>query len=363
MNDWLWRPARLRRWEAVALGAIGLAASAALLWPLLHGGWYMMDDPTILSWLRVDGRLHLADVPHILATSEIAAFGSDSRCRPVYWILRLAETALWGDRTTRWFGVRILLFGGVLSAFAWTLVAAVGRAWGAVLMVYVAAQFYWGDVWAHASLGEQYAAGALAVFVVAAAVLLERFEREAPADGPLIAMSVATIVAVGSKENFAFLVLPLAIALLLAHRAGLARRRAAAAVAAAFAMTAYVGAGVILGLRHEGMDQYGASAGLSHRLGLLAGGLPLAIGAGVAGLAAGAATLRSRVRRRRPGALAGLDRLMAEQGVLALIVVAMLLVQVVYYDGDWPRFGGRYDFPDGSRKSWSRRRRSSRCAG
>src|SRR5579872_7385861 len=109
-RDWLWRPRRLSGWNAVLLAVAGLCASALLIGPLVHGRFYMMDDPTILSWLRADGRLHLADLPQIIRESEIFKFGEDSRCRPVYWILRMTETALWGDRTALWFSMRVFLF-------------------------------------------------------------------------------------------------------------------------------------------------------------------------------------------------------------------------------------------------------------
>jgi hypothetical protein len=72
--SWMWRPTRLTGWHIVILGVLGLAISAALIGPLVHGRWFVMDDPTILSWLRADGRLHLADVPHIIRTSEIFKF-------------------------------------------------------------------------------------------------------------------------------------------------------------------------------------------------------------------------------------------------------------------------------------------------
>ncbi len=346
MNDgWVWRRTLLRGRAAAGLVVLAMAVSALLIGALVHGRWFMMDDPTILSWLRPDGKLHLADLPHIVKSSEIFMYGVDSRCRPVYWILRMAETVLWGDHTTLWFSARVVLFGATLAAFSWTLIAAIGPAFGALLMLYVTAQFYWGDVWAHASLGEQYAAVALGLFFVSSTVLHERRNARQWADGPLGLMSLATIIAVGSKENFAFLMVPLAVALIRAWRAGIIGRRAVAAVCGAAAFTTYVGVGVLLGLRHAGTDQYGNSGAMNHRLHLITGTIPIAIVIASVALAALAFAIRGTMRRGPATSLAEFDAMVGEQVLVALAVIVMVLVQFVYYDGQWPRFGGRYDFP------------------
>jgi hypothetical protein len=62
-------------------------------------------------------------------------------------------------------------------------------------------------------------------------------------------------------------------------------------------------------------------------------------------LIASALLLRKKALARGTLALRELDALIRDHGLLAVVVVGMLVTQIVYYDGNWPRFGGRYDFP------------------
>jgi hypothetical protein len=51
------------------------------------------------------------------------------------------------------------------------------------------------------------------------------------------------------------------------------------------------------------------------------------------------------VRRARPAALAATERVLAQQVVVAGVVTIVFLSQVIFYNGQFPSFGGRYDFP------------------
>jgi len=291
-------------------------------------------------------RVPLSDALALLGTTEAATPGGDQRYRPLYYAFKVLECVLWGANPVAWFTARIALFALTIFGIWWALVAVTGPLWGTLLGWYAFTQYYWGDVWAHACLGEQYAAVCVAVMAVGGVLAGERLRDGARADGPLMLMAAAAFVAVGVKENFVVLTVPLAVALWLCRRRRLAGPAAYAAALVALAGATFVIGAVLVGtMRSGGVDVYRNSTGLGSRARLLAGKWPRLVAAALAIAAAGAAAFRSWVRRARPAALAVTERVLAQQAVVAGLVTIVFMAQVVFYNGQFPSFGGRYDFP------------------
>lgn len=341
-----WAPVALRGWKALAMFTLSVIASYLLIGALRHGSWYILDDAEILSWMGWKQHVPLSDAFALLGSTEAAAPGADQRYRPLYYAFKVLECVLWGANPVAWFNARIALSALTIFGMWWALVAVTGPLWGTLLGWYTFTQYYWGDVWAHACLGEQYAAVCVAAMAVGGVLVGERLRDGARADGPLMLMAASAFVAVGVKENFAVLALPLAIALALCWRRRLAGPPAYAAALVAFGGAAFVIGAVLVGtMRSGGVDVYRNSTGLGSRARLLVGKWPRVLAAALALCAVAAAAVRIWVRRARPAARAATDRVLAQQAVVAAMVAIVFLSQLVFYNGQFPTFGSRYDFP------------------
>lgn len=76
-------------------------------------------------------RVKISQIPVIVwEKTEAGEFAKGPRFRPVYYLLRLTETALWGGEGAYWYGFRIFLFGIVIEGLWWLCVQAAGPIFG-----------------------------------------------------------------------------------------------------------------------------------------------------------------------------------------------------------------------------------------
>jgi len=346
MIDLLWRPVQLRGWRAALLVALGVAVSWALIGVLRHGSWAPMEDAEILSWLGSGAHLPLSGFLPALADTEAGHPGFEARYRPVFYVFKIGETLLWGAHPAVWMTVRVLMLGVVVASIWWVMIAVVGPFFGTLLAWLAVTQYYWADVWTHNALPEQYAAVAVALMAVAGVRLFATLHRGERAGAALAMMSAATIVAVGCKENFTALCLPLAVAAAFCLHRRAAGRWAYASVILAIAWSCFVLGAALLGVRRGGnTDIFGHVVTPASRLKLLLASWPLRVIAGLAASLVAAAIVRAIVARARPAALAAIDRMIAQQSIVGASIGIIFLSQVIFYNGQFPSFGGRYDFP------------------
>jgi hypothetical protein len=97
----------------IVLSAICLAL---VLGPALSSQFGPTDDHEIAMMLGPDRRLPLVDVPAEIARHLVEGNG---RFRPVYWILRVLETSVWGWSPGAWYIDRLALAVATVGAGAW----------------------------------------------------------------------------------------------------------------------------------------------------------------------------------------------------------------------------------------------------
>jgi hypothetical protein len=337
---------RLRGGVRAALaGAGALALTFGLLHESLDARFGLVDDHEILRFLGDDGRLSLAEVLPLWSASEAGAFGGSLRYRPVYYLLRIAETWLWQGSPAWWYASRLLQLAAALGLIWLALGRWVGPLTAAVLGLLMLTPRFWGDVWCRLGPSEAYAFLGLALFLWGGSAVLDR--RASTAAGWL-AVTVGAVAAMGAKENFLFLA-PATLGLALWAQA---RRRLTRGGMVGTTLVLLAGALVLaslaLALAPGGRDVYENPTAATGRLGpaahalrsaaRAAGGWPpwaalslLALGAGSLG-PRGQGRDVARACLALAGALGGLGLLAAFQGA--------------FYAGV-PVAGSRYELPRG----------------
>jgi hypothetical protein len=312
-----------------------------------------------MAFLGNDGRVEAREIPRLLMDTEVGHPGQGPpRYRPSYYGVRLVEAALWGAAPRAWYTAHLVVFAAAVT-LGWRFLARwIGLVPGAVLVLYLLTFPCWGDVFSRLGPSEAYC-------VLGTGLYLEGMARIAPlgggrrrggwsAYGGWAMLGLGAWLAMGSKENFLVLLLPLwGLVLVLWWRGGLGW----GGVTVCALLTLYgaiiicaVGVSVLL----SGADVHANPVTVSGRLGLVWPGVqraiePLKVWHGALALivafAPAAPWAGSRVRWLWRPVLWG--------ALLACGLVMLYVSQFVFYNGAWPQAPGglRYDFPGGFARS------------
>lgn len=317
--------------------------------PFLSAQWGVADDHEIQYYLGTDAKLSFSEIPAILVNeTEAGSPGSSPRYRPVYCLLRLVETAVWGDNLFYWYAFRMLLFGA--SVFiAWHLMSrSLGILAGGVACLPLLYHSTWSDIFGRLGPSEAYCVLALALYALAAVHLL-REESRAWENSWWSLLAISSVIAMGSKENMLFILLTTAfIAIYTLRRRSIGTFGVVANVVIISFGLFIVGA-VFVALKKQGLDVYGRSVIPESRGQILLNAL----------LSSGQwkiqfpfwATLCFALVAKQTGKFKQLAHqnplLLTETRKMVLLQFSLLILwysQLVFYNGDWPG-GSRYDFP------------------
>ena len=342
------RRIRRRRWMLpVLVGVLALVAAGTFAGPSLRARWGPYDDHEIMRFLGSDGRVTMGEIPTLLAGTELGQPGQAVRFRPAYCSVRLIEAALWGDSPVAWYAARIGMFAVALALVGLVLARTIGLLPCALFVLYMLTLRFWGDIWCRLGPGETYAALGLALYLTGFSGLAS--SRAATSGGTArdwLLLTVGSLLAMGSKENFLLLALPTAGLLALSWVRGRARAIALPAAAVSLAFAAFVAACILLAVSRAGGDVYGASVAPGYRIALFREGAirflgafsPWDLAAGLAvltlALKAFAATTTSRAAAR----------VLARAGLAVLALALLHAAQYAFYRG-FQQTGMRYDFP------------------
>jgi len=311
----------------------------------LSAQWGAIDDHEIMKYLGEDKKFSFYEIPQTIMTeTEVGSFGKSLRYRPAYYLLRLTETALWGNNPHLWYGFRMLILVVSLSIF-WKLLSRLfGFIPSGLFVVYVMTFSMWSDMFARLGPAETYTVLSFAFFVWAMTEIINKtLKNESVRIVPIIVWTLATIVSVGVKENFVLLLLPnLLIIGYLAFK-----RRVTPLLATSFLMSTasilLVAAAVIIPLLNTGSDIYGQSVAPVSRFSILITGMKHSdskkmIFAGL--ILAGITGLQLFQKKKNQKIIR------ATLLTFGLVVTYhfIFISQYVFYNGGWPN-GTRYDFP------------------
>lgn len=346
---WWWEdfgavPAFRRRFITALVTVFGFLASWFLIGDLAGSKLGLTDENDLPQYVGTRGHIEFSDIPRLLIEkTEVGQFGQIQRFRPVYYIDRLIETALWGLDGNSWYRWRIVMFGMVIATMLWLCTQFAGLALGAIVTAYTLSFWMWADIWARSTgSNEQDASLGTALFALGAWFFVKRWRNGTAMLAPSIAVAVGAIIAMGSKENMLLLEVPLCVAL----SAGLWRRRigwgSAAALAVAMAFGVWVASAIVvyfLGAKVE--DIYGNSLHAS----LLRSPWMVFVYKGVVVTAISAMMIDFLLRKIGDRERLEQYRSLAWRNIFyASVIVAVFVFNFLFYTGRIPS-SSRYDFP------------------
>jgi hypothetical protein len=346
---WWWEdfaaaPASRRKVITGFVIVLGFLLSVFLIGGLSHSKIGLVDENDLPQYVGTDGHIAFSKIPRLLLEkTEVGEFGKSQRFRPVYYLTRLTETALWGLEGGYWYSWRVVMFGTVIAAMLWLYTQCTGLFLGAALTAYTLSFAMWVDIWTRSTgPSEQYAALGSAICAVGAWQFVKRWRAGESLDGSCLAMAVGAIIAMGSKENMLLLELPL-LAML---AAGLWHRRigllSAAALIVAIVFGVWVASSIavyFLGARVE--DIYGNSVhssllGAAWMRRVYAGGLATVMVLGAISLVVRKIGDKEKLERYRS--------LVPRYVISVSAIVGVFVFNFLFYTGMIPT-GARYDFP------------------
>ena len=329
-----WRPTILIMSGALALSFFLIGRQIWL------ADWGIVDDHEIFDFLGTRLRLPFLEVIHtVLDKTEVGNL--QERFRPVYYLLRVLETAVWGRDVHLWYGSHTLAFAVFLGAVWWVLFRILGLLPSTLCMVPIAFAKFWGALWGRLGPSEIYAAPAIGLMVLGgyeiffAPSILRR-------NLGCAALAVGTFVSVGTKETLLPLTALTLFVVALAVVAGrLTMFSGLVAGAMTFLFSAFVAWVVFKQLAAAATDIYGNSVSPLARLKAVLGlmrpfGAIFVVAAMIAIVVVATSILRS-----------GRSITSVESvGILGTLcfLLAFFVSQELAYGGSLPS-GTRYDFP------------------
>lgn len=339
---------------AMALGSLMLTL---YLWGNnLRARWGIIDDHEIMRFLGTDGHLAASHFWKVLLGTEIASPGTSLRYRPAYYLLRVCETFVWGDSPLGWYACRIVLFALSVMILWWLVEKYVGFVAGFLFTLYICTFPWWADIWAKLGPAETYAVFGTALYAAGFVRVLEATRQEAPAGAASLVnwllMLAGAFIAMGSKENLLFLLLPVIILILILWKKRFAGKTAIALSAVICGYGIFIAAAVATALAKSHKDIYANSVKPVGRLELLYYGMIKALGNGYVlfGLIAVtifmAGVLVCLLKQNDQGKIKRYCRSLAKYLCLSGVLLLIYASQFAFYNGQWPA-GMRYDFPGG----------------
>jgi len=328
------------KWVIVMLMSFSLAFF--LFGKNLNAKFGIIDDHEIIAFLGVDKKIGFSEFPSLLGQTEVARYGTSSRYRPTYYLLRLVEAKLWGDHPELWYGVRLVSLA-LAIAICWYLIAKLSDDVTATFFIfYTLSHAYWSDIFNRLGPGETYAVLGLASYCLGYyAIMIRQVHHRLIYYFSWIMFMIGLVVCVGVKENFLFLLIP---TLYVAGKFVREKRILESILATlASGYTTWIAWGMILGLRHTRVDVYGGRIDVVGRIITLVGDIKGNTYIGMFLIITVLLGVVIYYLWRRFGTISRI-LLMKQYWIYLVGCLLLLLSQVIFYDSKLPA-GNRYDYP------------------
>jgi len=328
--------AKWHKKNIILLIILSSALSISMFGENVNARWWVIDDHEIAYFLGSDHTLTLGEIPEkLLNDTEISLYPYSPRFRPVYYIFRLLETWVWGDKPGFWYAFRVLIFAFFVGLFWYLVSQKVGSVIGGFTTFYMASQTYWVDIFGRLGPSECYAAIGLAILGWGVYEIYKSNKTIGWWN-----LLIGTVVCSGTKENFLFLLLPVAYISWDIFKSGGVNFIKAALAICSCAWMAWIGSVVFISARFYGRDVYSNSVGIRDRLYTLAevfGRVDVLV---LLSICVGLMLLHRSIRMKTL-ALSNISK-----NTLAIVIISTFIYisQIFIYDGDWP-VGTRYNFP------------------
>jgi hypothetical protein len=337
-------PKKINRLSFPAMVLLSAIMTGMLVGQSLKAEWGPIDDHEIMYYLGTDQKTNLAEIPKFLKQSEAGRPGQALRYRPVYQLIRITETALWGNNAHLWYGFRLVMMIAALSIFWKLLKPFLGFIPSGIFIAYILTFSFWGDMFTRLGPSETYTVLGLAVYVWSLVSILRAAKnKEVPTNKALLAWVVSSLVCVGSKENYVLMILPNTLVSSYLIYQKTVSKAVLSAIVINTLITLFVGWAVYAAVSQAKTDVYGTSATATSRMHILNTGIRhieskrMVVTGFLSFLLLAYLYLKKKTN----------SPFFKNTLILFLLTGAYELVfisQYVFYNGDWPNHS-RYDFP------------------
>jgi len=180
----------------------------------LKAQWWIIDDHEIMRYLGPDNQLELKDIPRaLLSETEIGHYGGKPRYRPSYYLIRLLETALWGNHPTLFYLTRLLIFSFFIFTSWYVLKHALGSIGSFIFAMAIISFNYWADIFSRLGPSEAYAVFGFSLFLIG----FYQYQNQDKNRSLLLAwvlIFLGAIILIGSKENMVLIAIPVVFMLI-----------------------------------------------------------------------------------------------------------------------------------------------------
>lgn len=295
----------------------------------------IIDDHEIAMFLGNDGKITISEIPSIIASTEIGRWGTYQRFRPSYYTLRMMETALWRDNAKLWYGARYFMLVVSMYLLWLTLSHFFPKIVSYFFVFYLMTQPFWVDLWTRLGPSEIYTVPAL--FMFAYGILTNR----------LWLIAAGYLIAVGSKENFLFL-LPCLLLYggYLVYQKKITTKEIYTYIILVI-YTCWIVGGIYLGTSRTGADVYGTTISYSERLAMIYKYKRYIVESrqiGPALLVFGVSFVGMIIAMYRSGIKQVLRNPVVHFLFFVMILLGIIASQYLFYNNNFPT-NMRYDFP------------------
>jgi hypothetical protein len=317
----------------------GFALSLFLIGRLVFSGFSILDDHQIIEWIGLQDYLSFGHIWSTLMSSPLMS--SSPRFQPILYLLIAIEAASFGKTPIGYHLIQVLWFAIFLWAVAWACFRSVGIIVGIVLL-FLTVQFeFWNNVFTNSLwASEQHAAMGfgLAIFGIGGGISWFINGYRERMDAAVLLLGSGSLICLGVKENFIFLLVPFLILFVLAvaeRRIGVVALSSASVI---LLLDLAIFGEIIRRNLGRSMDIYGHDNSILHRLDILVqstlmpmAAFSIALGFLIIGIARGFCTKHD-------------FRKLACAGALSVFSGIYLAWEIFFYVGQLPS-NGRYDFP------------------
>jgi hypothetical protein len=338
---------RVRGCPLLMAMAVGLAFAAFQLSINLDARWWIIEDHNILRDIGPDNKFTFGEMPSLV--TRFGFLTSSSLCRPAYQIMYGLECMLWGTRPGLWYVSRIVILGFFVGSILHVVRRWTGWVAACGFTMYIFLSRYWIDMWTRLGISEVTAVIGCGLYLLGSFGIRDTCSPLSP--GRKVTkfewclMLSGAAIAIGARENFAVLALPVCI--FLAH-AFLQKRTDWFGVAASVTILMYLALFVFvtaIGLARFG-HVYSEDVNPTSRVAVTLGALmdPGLISIAVCLLASLSLTACVIVRYLGPRRFSRFKTAALVLLCNAVGLLALFLSQKFFYGRGWP-VPIRYSFP------------------
>lgn len=331
-------------WVKITLMLLSVTLFSYLLVGVnLNSKWWIIDDHEIMNTIEDSYRLSPLNYFKFVAGSETFMIGKSPRYRPARYIIYFAETMMWGKNPFIWYLVRFIIFISVLFSCWYLVDKYVGLIMSGVFTIYLVTLDFWPDIVLRLGPSETYVILGVAIFCLSFYGLLKANQIYIY----WLGIFFGTFLAVGSKENMIFMVLPLILLYV-----NFVRNRIKISLLGKLSlmlstlMIFLVAYSVAIVNHRTGHDIYQQSTVISGRIDIAQRGLILMLTDYKIILPILLISLLLLVINIAPRLKSYSNKSEYSYWYVGLLISMLLtyLSQFIFYNGNWPQ-GNRYDFP------------------